>query len=583
MEIGFTSVTFREKSPEECIRLAKQAKLTGIEWGGDIHLPPGNLKLAEQIAEKMEKEGLRVLSYGSYYRTEIVNPQEFLSILDTAKALGAPIIRIWAGTKSPKEADLKYRAQVAACAKRIATLAKHYGITVAFEYHRGTLTENAQSALDLLKQADSDNLKLYWQPNPDISRQENGRELTQLLPYLACVHIFHWTQGDQRHLLKEGAEDWKRYFVRIHEKQKVNFILEFCRDDDPNAFLDDCRELRRLLLPQSIFLSSKGAQDNISRIFPQEVRQKLLSETELDDNVYFPEDFSKNRKELSGVEYIFSTWGMPSLTREQIVKYLPRLKGVFYAAGSVQGFARPFLEAGIKVYSAWGANAVPVAEYTVAQILLANKGFFRSCGLFREKGREKAGKYAHTFPGNYHTKVGILGAGMIGSMVCRKLQEYCLEVLVYDPFLTKEDIENMGGKKASLEEIFSQCQVISNHVANLPRTVRMLTYRLFSKMKENAVFLNTGRGAQVIEEDLVLALKECPDRTAVLDVTDPEPPLEGHPFYELPNVILTPHIAGSSGNEVERMGEYMVSEFLKKRHGETCAYEVTLNMLDTMA
>ena len=172
---------------------------------------------------------------------------------------------------------------------------------------------------------------------------------------------------------------------------------------------------------------------------------------------------------------------------------------------------------------------------------------------------------------------------MIGSMVCRKLQDYCLEVLVYDPFLEEEAIREMGGKKASLEEIFSQCQVVSNHVANLPETVGMLDYRLFSQMKENGVFLNTGRGAQVVEEDLVRALKECPNRTAVLDVTDPEPPEEGHPFYELPNVILTPHIAGSSGNEVERMGEYMVSEFRKQQRGEPCLYEVTLKMLETMA
>ncbi|MBR7097844.1 MAG: glycerate dehydrogenase, partial [Clostridia bacterium] len=124
---------------------------------------------------------------------------------------------------------------------------------------------------------------------------------------------------------------------------------------------------------------------------------------------------------------------------------------------------------------------------------------------------------------------------------------------------------------------------VSNHLANNAQTRGMLNYALFSQMRQNAVFINTGRGAQVVEDDLVRALMERPDLTALLDVTYPEPPVEGHPFYTLPNCLLTPHIAGSAGDEVARMGKYMLDECQTYLAGEPCKYEVSLKMLETMA
>jgi phosphoglycerate dehydrogenase-like enzyme len=124
--------------------------------------------------------------------------------------------------------------------------------------------------------------------------------------------------------------------------------------------------------------------------------------------------------------------------------------------------------------------------------------------------RAKATEYAFKMPGNYNTKVGIIGAGMIGKMVIDMLKAYKLDVLVFDPFLPEEKANMLGVKKVSLEEIFSECQVISNHVANLPETVGMFNYDLFKLMKDDAVFINTGRGAQVIEDDLIRILTEKP-------------------------------------------------------------------------
>ena len=172
---------------------------------------------------------------------------------------------------------------------------------------------------------------------------------------------------------------------------------------------------------------------------------------------------------------------------------------------------------------------------------------------------------------------------MIGTKVIEFLKPFNVQVLVYDPFLSDERAEELGVKKATLKEIFSQCQTISNHIANLPATVGMLNKEHFNCMLPNATFINTGRGAQVVKEDLIAALKEVPTRTAVLDVTDPEPPAPESEFYKMENVILTSHIAGSMGKEMERMGCYIAEEFERYIKGEKLKYSVTLKMLETMA
>lgn len=134
-----------------------------------------------------------------------------------------------------------------------------------------------------------------------------------------------------------------------------------------------------------------------------------------------------------------------------------------------------------------------------------------------------------------------------------------------------------------LEQIFSECDVVIHHLANNPQTRGMLSGKLFSSMKPYATFINTGRGAQVSENDLISTLKERPDLTAVLDVTEPEPPLSDNNLYKLENCILTPHIAGSSGMEVHRMAEYMLAEFEAFVQNKPCRFEVTAKMLETMA
>lgn len=326
-----------------------------------------------------------------------------------------------------------------------------------------------------------------------------------------------------------------------------------------------------------------SAQNELSRVYDDAVYNKLCQTLDLTREVILAENFEEHRERLSKVSYLFATWGMPALTEKQIGEYLPNLKAVFYAAGTVQGFARPFLNRDVKVFSAWAANAVPVAEFTVAQIVLSGKGYFQGMRRMETGGREAFSAFSHSLPCNYRVKIGILGAGMIGSRVLQMLQGYDFETLAYDPFASEEKLAALGARRASLEEIFSECQVISNHIANLPATQKILRYEHFSKMKKNAVFINTGRGAQVVEDDLARALREGPDRTALLDVTWPEPPEADSPLLTLPNCILSPHIAGSMNNEVARMGAYMAEEYEALSAGRPCRYQVTLDMLETMA
>lgn len=332
---------------------------------------------------------------------------------------------------------------------------------------------------------------------------------------------------------------------------------------------------------KAILLSN--AKSNLERVYSEEVIEGLVKSAGLSREMFTKNDVLADEKRFADTEYVFSTWGMPVFTGEEIERIFPSLKCVFYSAGTVQAFARPFLERGIKVFSAWAANAVPVAEYTLSQILLANKGFFRTSALMSKGDVKGAREKMNLYRGNFGDTVGIIGAGMIGKLVIKLLKSYNLRVLVFDPFLPDDLAKELCVEKCSLERLFSECSVVSNHLANNKDTVGMLDYHLFSSMRENSTFINTGRGAQVVEDDLVRMLKERTDVIAILDVTCPEPPVEGHPFYSLDNCILTPHIAGSLGDEVVRMSEYMLTEFKRYKSGESCPYEVTEQMLKTMA
>ncbi len=321
-----------------------------------------------------------------------------------------------------------------------------------------------------------------------------------------------------------------------------------------------------------------GEGKQIDRVFAQGRRAQIEAHTRLYPHVVGA-DLAAHAPHLRDLEAIFSTWGMPRLEAAQL-DLLPNLKIVFYAAGSVQGFARPFLERGIQVVSAWQANGVPVAEFTLGQILLANKGYFQNSRAFLSPEHRRTAPHG---PGNFGASAALLGAGAIGRMVIELLRPFHLKILVFDPFLEDADAISLGVQKVTLDEAFARANVVSNHLANLPQTVKLLREEYFAALPPGATFINTGRGATVDEEGLIRVLKARPDLTALLDVTHPEPPIAGSPLYSLPNVQLSSHIAGSLGDEVVRMADYVIEEFTRWQRGDALRYSVTLEMLKTMA
>ena len=248
--LGLTSVTFRELPPEEIATICRLAGLDGIEWGGDVHLPPGRPAEARRLRALTEDKGLQVLSYGSYYRVGASGQpdRDFGPVLETARLLGAPLIRVWPGDRGSALADWDAYAAAAAETAAICRMAGEYGIRVAYEYHPGTLTDCIASARRLLEMCGACGAASLWQPRP-VPWQENLAELKGLGDYLANIHVFHWTRRDGRTLrrpLAEGEADWLRYLRAAgHIPGRHDLILEFVKDDRPECLLEDAQTLRR--------------------------------------------------------------------------------------------------------------------------------------------------------------------------------------------------------------------------------------------------------------------------------------------------------------------------------------------------
>lgn len=322
-----------------------------------------------------------------------------------------------------------------------------------------------------------------------------------------------------------------------------------------------------------------GWPDWIGRIFGNGRENKLASRTRLYGEVVEDKNFDNHVDYLREVEVIFSVWGMPKLSERQL-DLMPKLKAVFFAGGSVRSFARPLLERDILVISAWQANAIPVAEWTLAQILLGTKGYFRNTQAFKSPAGRTA---AFQGRGNFGETIAVLGAGAIGAKLIELLRNFDLRVIVFDPFLDEEKACNMGVEKVTLEAAFERGYVVSNHLADVPETVGLLNRDLFARMRRDATFINTGRGATVDEPAMVEVLNVRRDITALLDVTRDEPPPENSSIYKLPNIHLTTHIAGSIGDELTRMADYCLEEFEAWERGEPLRFAVSLPMLETMA
>jgi phosphoglycerate dehydrogenase-like enzyme len=275
---------------------------------------------------------------------------------------------------------------------------------------------------------------------------------------------------------------------------------------------------------------------------------------------------------LAEAEVALATWGTPVLDAAFLAG-APRLRAVLYGAGSVRAFVTDALwDRGVRVSSAAEANAACVAEYTLAVILFSLKHGWRLAAAMRGDGGVPD---RHAVPGACGSVVGLVSLGAVGRLVRRRLRPFDLRVLAFDPFVGPEEARRLGVERCGLDELFRRSDVVSLHAPLLDTTRGLITGEHVAAMRPGATLVNTARGAIVREPELIAVLRSRPDLQAVLDVTDPEPPSSGSPLRTLPNVVLTPHIAGCVGPERRRLGRAMVGELRRLLAGRPLRWEVT--------
>ncbi|MET7460901.1 hydroxyacid dehydrogenase [Nonomuraea sp. NPDC005501] len=324
--------------------------------------------------------------------------------------------------------------------------------------------------------------------------------------------------------------------------------------------------------PKALFAMS---EEHLALLFPAPLLRRLDTLADIDVTLV-AERFDDPRLPLADTEILLTGWGCPPLD-EALLAAAPRLRAVLHAAGSVKSLVTPACwERGLLVSSAAAANAVPVAEYTVGAILLAGKGVFALNERYR---RERAFTLAKIEQGigNNGRRVGIVGASRIGRKVLELLAPYDLDLCLYDPYTRIP-----GVPQASLEELLRRSDIVSLHAPATPETWHMLDRERLALMPDGAVLINTARGSLVDTDALVTELRSG-RLSAMLDVTEPEPLPSDSPLFDLPNAFLTPHIAGSHGNELSRMGAAVVEELERLSAGLPLAHRVNHADLDRVA
>lgn len=292
-------------------------------------------------------------------------------------------------------------------------------------------------------------------------------------------------------------------------------------------------------------------------VYPEEVLRGLGDLVRWQRPALTREQLAAEPGVLNEVELLLTGWGAPVLDAS-LLRHAPRLRAVLVAAGSVRPLTTPeFWARQIPIVSAASANAIPVAEFTLAQILLALKQFHRISREIKERGRYPDEAQV---AGAYGSRVGLLGLGEIGRLVASHLRRFDLDVVATDPVADPAVAAGLGVRLVPLAELFDSCEVVSLHAPLVEQTEGLVDGELLARLRSGATLINTARGAVVDEPSVIGVLRRRPDLTAVLDVTWPEPPPSGSPLYGLPNVVLTPHLAGAMGAERARMGELVLEE-----------------------
>jgi phosphoglycerate dehydrogenase-like enzyme len=288
--------------------------------------------------------------------------------------------------------------------------------------------------------------------------------------------------------------------------------------------------------------------------------------------------------ELEAVEVLIGSWGCAPLDAASLDR-LPALRLLAYAAGTVKAVVTDELWArGVAVSSAAAANAVPVAEFTFAAIVMIAKDVLRVRDAYRaNRGEGWVSGVGPAGPlGTHGLKVGVIGASKIGRLVLERLRTLDVEVGLRDPYLDPEEVDELGATPMGLDELCSWSDIVTVHAPELPATRHLIDAERLALMRDGAWLINTARGSIV---DTAALEAECASGrlSCFIDTPDPEPLPPTSPLWDLPNAVLTPHIAGSMGNEVARMGRLAVDEVERFMAGQPLCHEVRAEDLDLLA
>ena len=282
---------------------------------------------------------------------------------------------------------------------------------------------------------------------------------------------------------------------------------------------------------------------------------------------------------IRGARIAITSWGCPPIDRD-VLNCAPELQLIVHAAGTVKGIVTPdVIERGIRVSSANDALGVGVAETALGLTIASLKNIWELASNTRQ-GKWNEGK--SRVRELYEVTIGVVGAGKAGRHFIRLLRNFDVRIVVYDPYLDEQEAIGLGAERVELERLLRESDVVSIHAPSIPSTYRMFNRETFALMKDDAVLINTARGSLIDEDDLVNELRKG-RFIACIDVTDPEPPRPDHPFRELPNCILIPHIAGAVNNGKYRIGKYVVEEVRRFVTGQPMDGEVNLGKLHIIA
>jgi phosphoglycerate dehydrogenase-like enzyme len=310
--------------------------------------------------------------------------------------------------------------------------------------------------------------------------------------------------------------------------------------------------------------------ENVPRVFPPEVLSRLRDAVDVDPALVVEraEDFTdpRVRAVLAGAEVLITGWGCPRIDAA-VLDAAPALRAILHAAGSVKGFVTPAVwERGITVSTAADANALPVAEYTLAMILLAGKDVLGRRDRLRAE-RNHPGWGLVPGIGNHGRRVGVIGASRIGRRVIDLLRPFDLRVSLTDPYVDEVGAAALGVPLLPLDDLLRTSDIVTVHAPDTPETHRLLGRRELALMPEGAVLINTARGA-LVDHDALTGELRSGRLSAILDVTDPEPLPADHPLWTLPNCFITPHTAGGSADEFSRLAQHFLDNLRRFERGE---------------